>query len=274
MNKTWLKWTSAALGVVLAGTLLAGCGGASKPAADANKPFRVGVTAGPHAEIMEEVKKVAAKDGLNIQIVEFNDYIQPNIALNQGELEANSYQHQPFLDNQIQERKYALTSVAKTVIFPMAAYSKKVKSAAELKEGAIVAIPNDPTNAGRALLLLEKQGLLKLKEGAGLKATVADVMGNPKNIQLRELEAAQVPRSMEDVDLAVINTNYALVAGLVPTKDSLFIEDGNSPYANVIAVRSQDKENPAVQKLLKAYQSEEVKKFVAEHFKGSALAAW
>lgn len=274
MNKTWLKWTSAALGVVLAGTLLAGCGGASKPAADANKPFRVGVTAGPHAEIMEEVKKVAAKDGLNIQIVEFNDYIQPNIALNQGELEANSYQHQPFLDNQIQERKYALTSVAKTVIFPMAAYSKKVKSAAELKEGAIVAIPNDPTNAGRALLLLEKQGLLKLKEGAGLKATVADVVGNPKNIQLRELEAAQVPRSMEDVDLAVINTNYALVAGLVPTKDSLFIEDGNSPYANVIAVRSQDKENPAVQKLLKAYQSEEVKKFVAEHFKGSALAAW
>ena len=274
MNKKWLKWTSAALGVVLAGTLLAGCGGASKPTADANKPFRIGVTAGPHAEIMEEVKKVAAKDGLNIQIVEFNDYIQPNIALNQGELEANSYQHQPFLDNQIQERKYALTSVAKTVIFPMAAYSKKVKSAAELKDGAIVAIPNDPTNAGRALLLLEKQGLLKLKEGAGLKATVADVVGNPKNIQLRELEAAQVPRSMEDVDLAVINTNYALVAGLVPTKDSLFIEDGNSPYANVIAVRSQDKENPAVQKLIKAYQSEEVKKFVAEHFKGSALAAW
>lgn len=274
MNKKWLKWTSAALGVVLAGTLLAGCGGSSKPAADANKPFRIGVTAGPHAEIMEEVKKVAAKDGLNIQIVEFNDYIQPNIALNQGELEANSYQHQPFLDNQIQERKYALTSVAKTVIFPMAAYSKKVKSAAELKDGAIIAIPNDPTNAGRALLLLEKQGLLKLKEGAGLKATVADVVGNPKNIQLRELEAAQVPRSMEDVDLAVINTNYALVAGLVPTKDSLFIEDGNSPYANVIAVRSQDKENPAVQKLIKAYQSEEVKKFVAEHFKGSALAAW
>ena len=274
MNKTWLKWTSAALGVVLAGTLLAGCGGASKPAADANKPFRVGVTAGPHAEIMEEVKKVAAKDGLNIQIVEFNDYIQPNIALNQGELEANSYQHQPFLDNQIQERKYALTSVAKTVIFPMAAYSKKVKSAAELKDGAIVAIPNDPTNAGRALLLLEKQGLLKLKEGAGLKATVADVVGNSKNIQLRELEAAQVPRSMEDVDLAVINTNYALVAGLVPTKDSLFIEDGNSPYANVIAVRTQDKDNPAVQKLLKAYQSAEVKKFVEEHFKGSAMAAW
>ena len=274
MNKKWLKWTGAALGVVLAGTLLAGCGGASKPAADANKPLRVGVAAGPHAEIMEEVKKVAAKDGLNIQIVEFNDYIQPNIALNQGELEANSYQHQPFLDNQIQERKYALTSVAKTVIFPMAAYSKKVKSAAELKDGAIVAIPNDPTNAGRALLLLEKQGLLKLKEGAGLKATVADVVGNPKNIQLRELEAAQVPRSMEDVDLAVINTNYALVAGLVPTKDSLFIEDGNSPYANVIAVRTQDKDNPAVQKLLKAYQSAEVKKFVAEHCKGSALSAW
>ena len=274
MNKKWLKWTSAALGVVLAGVLLAGCGGASKPAADANKPLRVGVTAGPHAEIMEEVKKVAAKDGLNIQIVEFNDYIQPNIALNQGELEANSYQHQPFLDNQIPERKYALTSVAKTVMFPMAAYSKKVKSAAELKDGAIVAIPNDPTNAGRALLLLEKQGLLKLKEGAGLKATVADVVGNPKNIQLRELEAAQVPRSMEDVDLAVINTNYALVAGLVPTKDSLFIEDGNSPYANVIAVRTQDKDNPAVQKLLKAYQSAEVKKFVAEHFKGSALSAW
>ncbi|WP_371375879.1 MetQ/NlpA family ABC transporter substrate-binding protein [Sporomusa aerivorans] len=254
-------------------TGLTGCSQqAAAPAAD--KTLKVGVTAGPHAEIMDAVKKVAEKDGLKIQVVEFNDYVQPNVALSQGDIDVNSFQHQPYLDNMVQDRKYDIVSVAKTVIYPMGIYSKKIKSINELKPGATVAIPNDPTNGGRALLLLETQGLIKIKAGVGLKAAAADIAENPKNLKIKELDAAQVPRSLEDVDLAAINTNYAMTAGLVPNKDALAIEDGNSPYANVIAVRSKDKDNPAVAKLIKAYQSEEVKKFINEHFKGSVFAAW
>lgn len=253
--------------------LAAGCGSA-KQEAPADKPLKVGVTAGPHAEIMEVVKKIAEKDGLKIQIVEFNDYVQPNVALNQGDLDVNSFQHQPYLDNMVKDRKYDIVSVAKTVIFPMGLYSQKVKTIAEVKNGAVVAIPNDPTNGGRALLLLEKYGLLKLKPGAGILASVADIAENPKNIKIRELDAAQIPRSLADMDLAAVNTNYAITAGLVPVKDALALEDGNSPYANIIAVRAKDKDNPALKKLLKAYQNDEVKKFAQEHFKGSVLVAW
>ncbi len=269
----YLKRLALAAVVTFAVTGLAGCGQqTAAPAAD--KPLKVGVTAGPHAEIMDAVKKVAEKDGLKIQIVEFNDYVQPNVALSQGDIDVNSFQHQPYLDNMVQDRKYDIVSVAKTVIYPMGIYSKKVKSLSELQPGATIAIPNDPTNGGRALLLLEKQGLIKLKAGAGLKAAAADIAENPKNFKIKELDAAQVPRSMEDVELAAINTNYAMTAGLVPNKDALAIEDGNSPYANVIAVRSKDKDNPAITKLIKAYQSEDVKKFIDEHFKGSVIATW
>ncbi len=271
--KKYLK--QIALAAVLAVTVagLAGCGKqTASPATD--KTLKVGVTAGPHAEVMDVVKKVAEKDGLKIQVVEFNDYVQPNVALSQGDIDANSFQHQPYLDNMVQDRKYDIVSVAKTVIFPMGIYSKKIKSLNELKPGATIAIPNDPTNGGRALLLLERQGLIKLKPGVGLKAAAADIAENPKNFKIKELDAAQVPRSLEDIDLAAINTNYAMTAGLVPNKDALAIEDGNSPYANIIAVKSKDKENPAVAKFIKAYQSEEVKKFIAEHFKSSVIAAW
>lgn len=253
--------------------LLAGCGGGQK-SAGTDKPLKVGVTAGPHAEIMDVVKKVAEKDGLKIQVVEFNDYVQPNVALSQGDIDVNSFQHQPYLDNMIKDRNFAIVSVAKTVIFPMGIYSKKVKNIADLKPGAIVAVPNDPTNGGRALLLLEKLGLIKLKPGAGLKAAVTDIAENPKNLKIRELDAAQIPRSLDDVDLAAINTNYAMTAGLVPTKDAIALEDANSPYANVIAVPTAKKDDPAVQKLIKAYQSAEVKKFVQDHFKGSVVTAW
>lgn len=255
--------------------LLTGCGGQQQAAApDASKTIKVGVTAGPHAEIMEEVKKVAEKNGLKIQIVEFNDYIQPNVALNQGDIDLNSYQHQPYLDNMVKDRKFDLVSVGKTVIFPMGIYSKKLKNLKELKDGAILAIPNDPTNGGRALLLLEKQGLIKLKPGTGLNAAVTDIVENPKNLKIKELDAAQIPRSLDDVDFAAINTNYAMTAGLVPTKDALAIEDANSPYSNIIAVRAKDKDNAVYAKFVKIYQSEEVKKFVAEHFKGSVVTGW
>lgn len=236
--------------------------------------IKVGVTTGPHAEIMEVVKKVAEKDGLDIEIVEFNDYMTPNIALNQGDIDVNSYQHQPWLDNQIKDRHYDLVSIAKTAIFPLGIYSKKIKNVNDVSPGAAVAIPNDPTNGGRALELLEKGGLIKLKPGIGIKATVADIIENPKNLKIQEIDGAQTPRAMDDVELAAINTNYAMVAGLTPTTDSLLIEDGNSPYANLLVVRTQDKDKPVFQKLIKAYHSDEVKQFLLEHFKGSAVPAW
>lgn len=259
---------------VLALALIIGGCGAQKAAAVPEKPIKVGVTAGPHAEIMEVVKKVAEKEGLKIEIVEFNDYIQPNVALNQGDIDVNSYQHQPWLDNQIKDRKYELAPLAKTLIFPMGIYSTKIKNFADLKDGAIVAIPNDPTNGSRALAILEKNGLIKLNKEAGLKATAADIVENPKKLKINELDAAQIPRSIADVDIAAINTNYAIVAGLVPTKDAIAIEDSNSPYANLLVIRTKDKENPIFEKLVKAYHSEEVKQFAIEHFKGSAVPSW
>jgi len=192
--------------VTLSAFALTGCGDTKKaePAKPAQTAVRtsikVGVTAGPHAEVMEVVKKVAAKDGLTIQIVEFNDYMQPNIALNQGEIDANSYQHQPWLDNQIQDRKYEIVSIAKTIIFPMGIYSKKIKNLNELNPGASIAVPNDPTNGARALAILEKQGLIKIKPEAGLKATAKDIVDNPRNLKIKELDAAQIPRVLGRCD--------------------------------------------------------------------------
>jgi len=259
--------------------LVAGCGGKTEPAKPAaapaaDKPLKVGVTPGPHAQIMEVVKKVAEKDGLKIQIVEFSDYIQPNVALNQGDIDINSFQHLPYLENMVKDRKYDLVMLAKTFTFPMGIYSKKIKSIKDLKDGATVAIPNDPTNGGRALILFEKAGLIKLKPGLGHKASVVDIVENPRKFKIRELEAAQIPRTLEDMEIAAINTNYAMSAGLVPAKDALILEDSSSPYANILAVRSKDKDNPLYKKFLKAYQSEEVKKFVTEQFKGSVIVAW
>lgn len=239
-----------------------------------DKPLKIGVTGGPHAQIMEQVKKVAERDGLKIQIVEFSDYIQPNAALAAGDLDANSYQHKPFLDQQVKDRGYKLVSVGYTVNFPIGIYSKKVKSLKELKEGARFGIPNDPTNGGRVLLVLQDQGLIKLKPEAGLKATPLDVIDNPKKIKFVELEAAQLPRSLDDLDASAINTNFALSAGLNPGKDAIAQESAKSPYANLIAVREQDKDKPWVGKLVKAYQSEEIRKFVLAEFKGSVLTGF
>ncbi|MDU4959187.1 MAG: MetQ/NlpA family ABC transporter substrate-binding protein [Sporomusaceae bacterium] len=266
------KWGVLCLAAWLA-VFAAGCGTAAK-AEKEDAVLKVGVTAGPHAEILEQVKKVAEKQGLKLQIVEFNDYVQPNAALDQGEIDANAYQHKPFLDNHVKDRGYKLVSVAKTVILPMGIYSSKIKNLNELKEGAVVAVPNDPTNGGRALLLLAKSGLITLREGSGIQATALDIVANPKQLKIKELEAAQIPRSMDDVDAAAINTSYALKAGLVPSRDGVAVEDSSSPYTNVIAVRQKDKDDPRFRKLIAAYQSEEVKAFLAEHFKGSILPAW
>ena len=236
--------------------------------------IKVGVTPGEHAQIMEKVKEVAAKKGLDIEILEFSDYVVPNQALADGDLNANSFQHQPYLDNQIADRGFDLVSVGKTITTPMGVYSKKVKSLGELADGATVAIPNDPTNGGRALLILAKEGLIKVKPEAGLKAGPGDVIENPKNIQFSELDAAQLPRSLEDVDAAVINTNYALEAGLHPKTDAIAIESAQSPYANVIVVKSADKDAEWAKTLVEAYHDDSIKAFINEEFKGALIPSW
>jgi D-methionine transport system substrate-binding protein len=239
-----------------------------------DKPLKIGVTAGPHAQIFEQVKKLAEKDGLKIQLVEFSDYVQPNAALAAGDLDANSYQHKPYLDQQVKDRGYKIVSVGYTVNFPIGIYSRKVKSLKDLKEGARVGIPNDPTNGGRVLLVFQDRGLIKLRPEAGLKATPLDVIENPKKIKFVEVDAAQLPRTLDDLDAAAINTNYALSAGLNPGKDAIAQESARSPYVNLLAVREQDQGQPWVAKLVKAYHSEEIRKFVQSEFKGSVLVGW
>ncbi|MFN3738566.1 MetQ/NlpA family ABC transporter substrate-binding protein [Hydrogenophaga sp.] len=241
------------------------------PALAQDKPLKIGVTAGPHAQIFEQVKKIAEKDGLKIQVIEFSDYVQPNAALAAGDLDANSYQHKPYLDQQIADRGYKFSPVGYTVNFPIGIYSKKVKSLKDLPDGAKVGIPNDPTNGGRVLLVLQDQGLIQLRPNAGLKATPLDVVGNPKKLKFVELDAAQLPRSLDDLDASAINTNYALSAGLNPGKDAIARESAKSPYVNLIAVRTADKDKPWVAKLVKAYQSDAVRQFIQTEFKGSVV---
>ena len=236
--------------------------------------IRVGVSAGPHAEILEQVKKVAAQDGLDIKIIEFTDYVVPNTALASGDIEANSFQHLPYLDNQVKDRGFKLVSVGQTVVFPMGFYSKKVKSFDELPEGATVAIQNDPTNGGRSLLLLQAKGVIKLRDGVGLKPTLLDIAENPKKLRLIELDAAQLPRSLDAVTAAAVNTNYAVEAGLDPVNDAIARETAESPYTNIIAVREQDKDKPWVAALLKAYHTQPVKEFIQTRFKGAVVTSW
>ena len=245
----------------------------AQPAFAQAQKLRIGVTPGPHALIMEAVKPVAAAKGLDIQITEFSDYVVPNQALDAGELDANSFQHKPYLDNQVKDRGYKIVAVADTVTFPMAVYSKKLKAVGALKDGASVSIPNDPTNGGRALLLLQANNLLKLRPESGLKPTIADIVENPKKLKIIEVDAAQTVRSLDDVDLAAVNTNYALDAKLDPTA-AVLREDPKGPYVNLIVVRAADKDKPWVKTLIEAYHSPQVKAFINEKYKGAMLTAW
>jgi D-methionine transport system substrate-binding protein len=257
--------------------LLAGIGMVQLVAAqavNAEEAIKVGVTNGPHAQILDVVKQVAARDGLTIKVIEFSDYAQPNAALAAFDLDANSFQHQPYLDAQVRAHGYKIVSVAKTVTSPMGLYSKKIKSLAELKPGARVSLPNDPTNGGRGLLLLQKQGLIKLRADAGLKATPLDVVDNSKKLKFVELDARQLPASLAEVDLAAINTNFAMEANLQPKRDAIVLEDPQGPYANVLVVREQDRNKPWVAKLVKAYHSTAVKGFIERQFHGSFVVAW
>ena len=235
--------------------------------------IKIGVTPGPHAQVLEIVKPIAAKKGLDIQIIEFSDYVIPNTALDAGEIQANSFQHQPYLDNQKKDRGFKIESVAATLNFPLGIYSKNHKSFADVPAGATIAIQNDPTNGGRSLLLLQANGVIKVKPEAGLKPSVADIIENPKKLKIIEVEAAQAPRSLDDVDAASINTNYATQAGLT-LNDAILKEDAKGPYVNVIAVRSVDKDKPWVKTLVESYHTPEVKAFVQEKFKGAVLPSW
>ena len=236
--------------------------------------IKVGVSPGEHAEIMEEVAKVAEPMGLNIDVIEFSDYVVPNTALADGDLDANSFQHRPYLENQMKDRGFDLTEVATTITTPMGIYSDKLASVDDLEDGAQVAIPNDPTNGGRALLLLQDLGVITLAEGTGLVPSPLDVQDNPKNLRFLELDAAQLPRALADADVAIINTNYALAAGLSPRNDSIAMEKAESPYVNIIVVQQGRHDEPWVKTLVEAYQSDEIKTFIDEKYEGAVLTSW
>lgn len=234
----------------------------------------VAATAVPHAEILEFVKPDLAKQGVELKIKVFTDYVQPNVQVAEGRLDANFFQHQPYLNEFNSSRGTDLVSIAGVHVEPFGAYSSKIKSLADLPQGASVVIPNDATNGGRALLLLQKTGLISLKPEAGITATVKDIADNPKNLKIRELEAATLPRVLNQVDLALINTNYALEAKLNPTKDALAIEGSDSPYVNILVVRADRKDDAALQKLAKALNSAEVKTFITEKYQGAVVPAF
>jgi len=239
--------------------------------------IKVGVSVGNAEQTFEVVKKVAAREGLEIQLITFSDYLRPNEALAAGDLDANAFQHKPFLDSQIKARGYKIVPVALTITAPLGIYSKKYKTLDQLPAGASIGIQNDPSNGNRALLLLQKASLIKLKPGVGengVNATPLDVIANPKKLKLVELDAAQLPRSLDDLAAASVNNDYAVKAGLSLQRDAIAVEDAKGPYANLIVTRAEDKDKPWVKKLVKAYQSEEVRKFIEAEFKGSLIPAF
>ncbi|WP_338665874.1 MetQ/NlpA family ABC transporter substrate-binding protein [Pararoseomonas sp. SCSIO 73927] len=241
----------------------------------AARPLRVGVTSGVHAQVLEQVRDLLAKDGFVVRITEFADFIQPNVALQGGEIDANVYQHQPFLDAQKQQRGYDFVPVGKTVLTAMAVFSRKHKAVADLPNGATIAIPNDPTNGGRALVLLAEAGFFKLRAGADFRATVADITENPKRFRIRELDAASIARAIDDVDAAAITGNYAVPAGLQPGRDSLAAESAEgartNPYTCLAVVRRADAGAPWAAKLASGYADPAVRTFVEEKFGGAVV---
>jgi D-methionine transport system substrate-binding protein len=234
----------------------------------------VAATPVPHAELLEFVKPVLAKEGVDLQIKVFTDYVQPNQQVAEGQLDVNFFQHKPYLDSFNKEHGTTLVSVGQVHVEPFGAYSRKIKNISELKDGALIALPNDPSNGARALLLLQKEGLIKLKDPSNILATARDIIDNPKKLKFKELEAATLPRILPDVDMALINTNYALEAGLNPIKDALFIEGSDSPYANIIVTTTAKKDDPAVKKLVAALNSDATRSFILEKYKGTIVPAF
>lgn len=254
-----------------------GCGGSTGTSGQDNQKkttITVGASPVPHGEILNEIKPLLAKEGVELKVVEFTDYVKPNLALADKELDANYFQHKPYLDKFASERNLQLEEACKIHLEPMGIYSATIKDLKDVKDGAKVAIPNDPTNGGRALLLLQSAGLITLKDGGTITSTVGDVDKNDKHLQFVELEAAQIPRSINDVDIACINTNFALEAGFNPLKNALYVESKDSPYVNILVIRAGDKDRPEIQKLIKALQSPEVKKFIEDKYQGAIIPSF
>ena len=259
---------------------LAGCGDkapaekTAAPAQTAAVELKIGVSPVPHADIINFVAPTLEKEGVKVKVIEFNDYVQPNLALSEKELDANFFQHKPYLDTFSKEHKLNLAVLTAVHLEPMGVYSKSIKNVADLPDGAKIAVPNDPTNGGRALKVLETAGILKVRPEAGILASPADIVDNPKHVKIVEVEAAQLPRALDDVDAAVINSNYALAAKLNPTKDAIAIESKDSPYTNVVVVRAGDENRPELQKLKNALLTPEVKKFLEEKYQGAVVPAF
>ena len=231
----------------------------------------VAATPVPHAEILEFVKPKLAEQGVELDVKVFTDYVQPNVQVDQKRMDANFFQHQPYLDEFNDGRSTNLVSVVGVHVEPFGAYSSRIDSLKALEDGATVAIPNDPTNGGRALLLLQKAGLITLKDGSKITATPRDIADNPKDLEFKELEAATLPRILNQVDLALINTNYALEAGLNPTEDALVIEGAESPYVNILVAHESRANDEAIQKLAKVLTTDDVKAFIKKQYEGAVV---
>lgn len=233
----------------------------------------VGATPEPHAVMLEQVKATLADEGIVLEIKEFTDYVTPNKSLDDGSLDANFFQHKPYLDSFNKEHGTKLISVAGIHLEPMGVYSKTLKSLDELKEGDLISLPNDPSNGARALRILEANTLIKLKEGVEL-ASVQDIVENPKNLKFKEMDAPQLARALDDVSASVINTNFALLAGLNPLNDAIALESKDSPYVNIVAVKSGKEQDARIQKLIEVLQSESMKQFILDHYKGAILPSF
>ncbi|AKJ28534.1 MetQ/NlpA family ABC transporter substrate-binding protein [Caldimonas brevitalea] len=259
MSKQLLTWLAAGL---------LGLGGAH---ADT---LSVAASPVPHAEILEFIKPRLAQEGVELQIKVFDDYIQPNVQVAEKRLDANFFQHKPYLDEYNKSKGTKLVLLTPVHIEPFGAYSRKYKSAAELPEGATIAVPNNPANTGRALLLLAGQGLITLKDPGNILATERDIVSNPKKLKIRQLDAAALPRVLDQVDAAIINTNYALQAKLVPTRDAIFFERGKSYYANALVARPDNQDREAIKKLSAALNSPDVRRFLEEKYQGAVVPAF
>lgn len=256
--------------------VLAACGSNDGKTGEAlsEEKLIVGVTPGPHEQIMEVVGEITAEKGLDLELKVFSDYVLPNTSLDEGSIDVNSFQHGPYLKQFNEDKGTDLVSIGATYISPMGFYSDKFDSFDDIPKGATIGIPNDPTNGTRALYILEEAGFIKINKEKRAKATIHDLDENPKNLKFIELEAAQIPKQLTEVDAAAINTNYALEAGINPADDALLIEAADSPYANQLVVRAENKDDAAAKLLVESYQSEKVKKFIEEEFDGSILPTW
>ncbi|MDQ0506902.1 MetQ/NlpA family ABC transporter substrate-binding protein [Xanthobacter agilis] len=266
--------------LLLSGLALLSVGSAAHaqaPAAANDKPLKVGVSAGPYGDVLREAARLSEKQGIKAEIIEFTDWNQPNAALQAGDIDLNNFQNRPYLANQVKTRGYQIVGLNESLLVPAGIYSKKVTSAADIPAGAKIAIPNDPTNGGRALLLFQKAGIIKLKPGTGLYASVLDVAENPKKLQIVEIDAAQLPRSLDDVAAAFVSSNYAYLAGLdlnTALVAETAVEEAKPYFTLVFAAREDRKDDPRIKKFIEIYRSQPVKDFTLAKFKGSILPAW